>query len=160
MRNNDKENNQKNPSCSCDKDCKCGCQEGKECTCGQKCDCGCRCGCHCKSCAFKLLGLILVFLAGMGFNELLHGGCFGRCPMKNRSMPMLKMPAMIHNMPNYKHDDGKTVIIINAAEGSVSKHHCDSHKNKHHNGHHFKPGKMPAPARGDNPEAVSESSEQ
>ena len=38
--------------CNCSKDCKCGCQEGKECTCKGECKCGqkeaekCNCGCH------------------------------------------------------------------------------------------------------------------
>lgn len=113
-------------ACSCDKDCKCGCQEGKECTCASGCHCCCA-----KSCWAKLLILIIVFLAGVGFNELLHGGCMGRCPMKNRHSPMMKVPPVPFNAHNMASDDGKTVIIINTNDASVSKKHHDGHMKKH-----------------------------
>ncbi len=132
-------------TCACGPECECGCNEGKECTCGNGCRCGCGChcdkGCRCKSCGAKLIGLLIVFLAGMGFNELLHG-CFGRCPAKGmRPAPMM---ATHHKMPHFTDGSG-TVIIINA-DGSTDVRHgnkCGCHK--HHNGmkphhnHHGRP---------------------
>ena len=109
------------PECACDKDCKCGCHEGKECTCDKECGCGCHGGCGCsKKCVFKLLALLIVFLAGMGFNELLHS-CCAPCPMKApRPAPM--MP----KAPAYVDDAGNTIIIINTDGGhapAFAKHH-------------------------------------
>lgn len=138
-----KEEKQK-PQCNCDSSCQCGCQEGKECHCGEGCGCCCR-----KKGAFKLLAILIVFLAGMGFNELIHG-CCGRCPSKGpRPMPTMAMPHHVAapmpaaNVPNG--NNGGTVIIINA-DGSVQPHHfgamgkphgchCDKNK-KHHFGKH------------------------
>ncbi|MBR1416577.1 MAG: nucleotide exchange factor GrpE [Bacilli bacterium] len=39
---------EKEKKCNCDKNCDCGCQEGKECTCNDNCNCdeNCDCGCH------------------------------------------------------------------------------------------------------------------
>lgn len=130
-----KENNmQENAHCNCDKSCTCGCQEGKECTCG--------CGCCCRrKGVFKLLAILLVFLAGMGFNELLHS-CCGRCPARGpKHMPMMQMPNHMAKMPQMSDGNGGTVIIINA-DGSVQPHHfgkkgcgckkdCPCHKHKH-----------------------------
>lgn len=127
---------QENAHCNCGKDCKCGCQEGKECTCG----CGCGCCCRRKG-IFKLLAILLVFLAGMGFNELLHS-CCGRCPARGpKAMPMMPMGHHMAKMPNMAEGNGGTVIIINA-DGSVQPHHfgkkgcgckkdCPCHKHKH-----------------------------
>lgn len=125
---------QENAYCNCGKDCKCGCQEGKECTCG--------CGCCCRRKGiFKLLAILLVFLAGMGFNELLHS-CCGRCPARGpKAMPMMPMGHHMAKMPNMAEGNGGTVIIINA-DGSVQPHHfgkkgcgckkdCPCHKHKH-----------------------------
>ena len=160
------------PSCNCSKDCKCGCQEGKECTCENGCSCGCGCGngCCCKKKAFKLLAILIVFLAGMGFNELIH--CCGRCPTKGpRPMPghHQMVPAAPMPTPNFADgNNGGTVIIINA-DGSVQpqdfgrmgKHHgCNCHKkcgcDKHHHGEHFKgvPGKISNKAPIDTPEVI------
>ncbi len=147
---NHSEENMEQPSCNCSKDCKCGCQEGKECTCENGCSCGCGCGngcCCCKKKTFKLLAILIIFLAGMGFNELIH--CCGRCPTKGpRPMPgyhQMVPPAPI-SAPNFadKNNSG-TVIIINA-DGSMQtpnfKNGCGCHKNggecgckKHHKGH-------------------------
>lgn len=128
-----KENNMhEQPQCNCDKNCTCGCQEGKECTCG----CGCR-----RKGIFKLLAILLVFLAGMGFNELLHS-CCGRCPARGpKAMPMMPIGHHMAKMPNMADGNGGTVIIINA-DGSVQPHHfgkkgcgckkdCPCHKHKH-----------------------------
>lgn len=146
---NHSEENMEQPSCNCSKDCKCGCQEGKECTCGNNCGCGCGCGngCCCKKKTFKLLAVLIIFLAGMGFNELIH--CCGRCPTKGpRPMPgyhQMVPPAPI-SAPNFADkNNGGTVIIINA-DGSMQtpnfKNGCGCHKNggecgckKHHKGH-------------------------
>ncbi len=137
-------------TCACGPECDCGCNEGKECRCG--CGCGCHCdkGCRCKSCGAKLIGLLIIFLAGMGFNELLHG-CFGRCPAK-RMQPAPMMAAAHHKMPHFT-DGAGTVIIINA-DGSTDVRHgdkCDCHK--HHNGmkpHHKHHG-MPHQQKNETP---------
>ena len=120
--------------CDCGPDCKCGCQEGKECTCdknGCKCDHK-RCGCCGGSCLMKLLGVLIIFFAGMGFNEFIHGGCFGRCPAgKPMMMPMGPMKHQM--MPK----DGN-VIIINT-DGNVQKEHfCKCHHHKDVKEHHHK----------------------
>ena len=124
---------QETPHCNCSKDCQCGCQEGKECTCG----CGCGCGCHRKG-TFKLLAILLIFLAGMGFNELLHC-CCGRCPARGpKAMPMMPMGHHMAKMPNMAEGNGGTVIIINAdgsvmPTGNFGKHkgwNCHKHKHK------------------------------
>ena len=159
---NHPEENMEQPSCNCSKDCKCGCQEGKECTCG----CGNGC-CCCKKKTFKLLAILIIFLAGMGFNELIH--CCGRCPTKGPR----PMPAQMAPMPKFPHDNnGGTVIIINA-DGSVQPHHfgkmgkhhgcncqkegCNCHKKggcgKHHHGKGF-PGKISNDTPVDVPEIV------
>ena len=53
--------------CCCDKGCDCGCQDGKECS--------CCCGCCCrKRMIVKILCVLIVFLAGMGFHALLQCG--------------------------------------------------------------------------------------
>jgi len=150
-------------NCACGPECECGCNEGKECTCGcgcrcgcgegKGCGCGCGCGegrgcycgkgCHCgSSCFGKLLLLLIIFLAGMGFNEFMHG-CFGRCPAKGmRPAPMLSAPH--HKVPHFT-DGAGTVIIINA-DGSTDVQHgnkCGCHK--HHKGmkHHQHYGAQP-----------------
>ena len=141
-------------NCACGPECECGCNEGKECTCGNGCRCGCGChcdkGCCCKSCGGKLIALLIVFLAGMGFNELLHG-CFGRCPAK-KMQPAPMMAAAHNKMPHFT-DGAGTVIIINA-DGSTDIRHgnkCGCHK--HHNGvkpqhkHHG----MPHPQKDETP---------
>lgn len=181
---NHSEENMEQPSCNCSKDCKCGCQEGKECTCENGCGCGCGCGngcCCCKKKTFKLLAILIIFLAGMGFNELIH--CCGRCPTKgprpmpahHQMVPPTPMPA-----PNFADkNNGGTVIIINA-DGSVQPHHfdkmgghhgcncqkegcnchkegCNCHKKggcgKHHHGKGF-PGKISNDTPVDVPEIV------
>ena len=132
-----KEKNKTENKC-CDENCKCGCQEGKECTCGCNCCCGCR-----RKGVFKFLAVLLVFLAGMGFNELIHG-CCGRCPAKGpKSMHSMHMamPKPMH-MPEYSDGMGNTVIIINT-DGSVHKHNFDKMaehaKNaEFHKRHHIK----------------------
>ena len=97
--------------CDCDKNCKCGCQEGKECSCDAKCKCECfsnKEGCCCKKKVFKVLGLLIVFLAGMGFGELLD--C-GGCPVK-APRPVAPM-SFNHRTPTYHDTQGGNVIIIN-----------------------------------------------
>lgn len=97
--------------CCCDKNCDCGCQEGKECTC-----CGCGC-CCCKKKVFKVLAVLIVFLAGMGFQALLQDSF--RCPMsKPRPMPMQMAPIPAMPIPAYSDAQGGNVIIINT-DGSA-----------------------------------------
>ena len=120
--------------CECGPDCKCGCKEGKECTCCNHEHCGCKC--HC-SCGMKVLAAILIFLAGMGFNELLH--C-GRCKAKS---PMIGY-SMLHKagFPLYTDGAGNTIIYINTNDSSLGgkhnfmrgKHH--HHKDKNHHDKH------------------------
>lgn len=144
--------------CDCGPECTCGCNEGKECTCHNGCQCGK--GCCCKSCGGKLIALLIVFLAGMGFNELLHGG-FGRCPSKGmRSAAMMKAS---HGMPHFA-DGAGTVVIVNA-DGSADVHHgqkCGCHKhhkdmmNPHHKNfkemmHHKDFKGKPHPEQGETP---------
>ena len=133
--------------CDCGPDCDCGCNEGKECTCGHhhggphgECGCGCRggeckCGCGCgKRCGGKLIALLIVFLAGMGFNELWHG-CF-RCPSKApHGVPAMHVPMTHHAVPAMA-DGAGTVIIINAADGSASMQNHSGKKHKCHCGKH------------------------
>lgn len=118
-----------NKKCNCGPECGCGCNEGKECRCEEGCKCGCHNGCKCgKSCGGKILVLLLIFLAGMGFNELLHG-CFGRCP--NRGMhPMPMMSALHHPMSGYT-DNAGTVVIVNTG-GAAEVYHKSKHKGKHY----------------------------
>lgn len=121
------ENKEIKKKCDCGPECDCGCNEGKECHCGEGCKCGCHggCKCGCQSCGGKIIILLLVFLAGMGFNELLHG-CFGRCP-KHGMNPMAMMSA-----PHRAFDDGAgTVVIVNAG-GEAMVHHKKG--GKHHHG--------------------------
>lgn len=123
MKQNEKPNT--NPEikkdCNCGPECTCGCNEGRECTCG--CHGGCKCGC--KNCGGKIIALIIVFLAGMGFNELLHG-CFGRCP--NKGMRPAAMMTSSHRV----FDDGAgTVVIINTG-GDAMAHHKMKKGGKHH----------------------------
>ncbi len=88
--------------------------------------------CGCGKRGSKILLLLLVFFAGMGFNEFWHG-CF-RCPTKSHGSPT----AIYAQMPAYS-DAAGTTIIINAADGMATmppqfaKMH---HKNKHHHKHH------------------------
>ncbi len=134
-------------TCNCGPECQCGCNEGKECTCGNggcggKCDCGCgcgcggKCGCGCgggcgKHCGKKLFVLLVVFLAGMGFNALLHG-CCGRCPNRApQNAPMMQAPKNSSAMPMFT-DSAGTVIIINAADGHADIRHNPKHFDKHH----------------------------
>lgn len=115
--------------CNCGPECTCGCNEGKECHCGQNGCCHGGCGRHCGG---KLIVLLIIFLAGMGFNELLHG-CFGRCPSKApHAMPMVQAPMKHHGaMPTFT-DGASTVIIINAADGHADVMHSPKHCKKHH----------------------------
>ncbi len=78
-------------------------KEDKKCDCGCGCGCGCdcKCGCNCKNRVVKFIIILIIFLAGMGFNELLHSGC-----RHNRHMSMKKMMA---TMP--AHDKGVVVVI-------------------------------------------------
>ena len=99
--------------CCCNKSCDCGCQEGKECTCG----CGCGCGCCCKKKVFKVLAVLVIFLAGMGFQALLQ--CGFRCSMsKPRPMPVQTAPIPAMPMPAYSDAQGGNIIIINT-DGSA-----------------------------------------
>lgn len=113
--------------------CGCGCNEGKECHCAENGGCGCGCGCRCgKRCGGKLIALLIVFLAGMGFNELLHGGC-GRCPSKAPHHTMMSAPKHYGAMPMFSDGSG-TVIIINAADGRADVFdamHATKHFKKH-----------------------------
>ena len=129
--------------CDCGPECTCGCNEGKECHCGH----GCKCGCG-RGCGGKIIALLIVFLAGMGFNELMHG-CFGRCPHKAR--PAAMMPAPHGAMPGFAEAAG-TVVIVNtdghadvkhASKCGCGKHHHNGMK-PHHDGmrhHHGMPPK-------------------
>jgi hypothetical protein len=82
--------------CSCDKDCKCGCNEG---------NCCC---CKCHKGVFKILGILIVFLAGMGFDSLLN--C-GPCPTKGgRPLPNIQQPLP---QPAFSDAQGGNIIIIN-----------------------------------------------
>lgn len=95
--------------CCCDKGCDCGCQEGKECSCC----CG---GCCCrKKMIVKILCVLVIFLAGMGFHALLQ--CGFRCPMsKPRPMPMQMAPVPALPFPAYSDAQGGNVIIINTGD--------------------------------------------
>ncbi len=136
------DNTENKKKCDCGPECKCGCNEGKECTCGGGCKCGCKC------CGGKIIALLLVFLAGMGFNELLHG-CFGRC--HSRGMRPAAMMSAPHKMPNFA-DGAGTVVIINTdgrpdvqfAPKFGGKHHHNTMKHNHKN-HHGMPSKPQAP---------------
>ena len=98
--------------CCYNKNCDCGCQEGKECTCGCGCGCTCGCGCGCKKKVFKVLAVLVIFLAGMGFQALLQ--CGFRCPMnKPRPMPVQMAPIPAMPMPAYSDAQGGDIIIIN-----------------------------------------------
>ena len=96
--------------------------EDKKCECGPdcKCGCGCSCGCKCKKGALKILALVLVFLAGMGFDSLLHG-CF-RCPSK-------RMAPMHHGMTMPAKAVDTNVIII-TPDGEVQYGHKKHHDKK------------------------------
>ena len=99
--------------CCCDKGCDCGCQEGKECSC-------CSCGCCCrKKMIVKILCVLVIFLAGMGFHALLQ--CGFRCPMsKPRPMPMQMAPVPALPFPAYSDAQGGNVIIINTGDAQNS----------------------------------------
>ena len=81
--------------------------------------------------------LFLVFLAGMGFNELLHG-CFGRCHGK-KPLPMTHASMLHHGSVPMLTDGVGTVIIINAADGHAdvmrAPKPCHEHFKPHHNMH-------------------------
>ena len=98
--------------------------EDKKCECGPdcKCGCGCSCGCKKKKGALKILALVLVFLAGMGFDSLLHG-CL-RCPSK-------KMAPMHHGMTMPAKAVDTNVIII-TPDGEVQYGHKKHHGKKFH----------------------------
>ena len=97
--------------CCCDKGCDCGCQEGKECSC---CSCGCCCRC-CNKMIVKILCVLVIFLAGMGFHALLQ--CGFRCPMsKPRPMPIQMAPVPALPFPAYSDAQGGNVIIINTGD--------------------------------------------
>lgn len=117
--------------CDCGSECKCGCNEGKDCKCGHHCnglygECGCGCGCGCGRKIGKLIALLIVFFAGMGFNELWHGSyrCSNRAPYAVRT----QVPATA--------DGAGTVIIINAADGSANMHDYSGKKHKCHKDKH------------------------
>lgn len=95
--------------CCCDKNCDCGCQDGKECS------CCCGGGCCCKKMIVKILCVLVIFLAGMGFHALLQ--CGFRCPL-NRPLPMpVQMaPVPAFPFPAYSDAQGGNVIIINTGE--------------------------------------------
>ena len=122
--------------CDCSKDCKCGCQEGKECTCSceKECCCGCHKGCNCsKKCVLRLFAILIVFLAGMGFNELLHS-CCRPCPIRApHPAPMMK------TMP-FVDDGGNTIIIINTDGQNIPAfaHHGNPKAGFKHNKKHFR----------------------
>ena len=145
-RNDEKEKILKNElhhkaSCDCGPDCHCGCQEGKECICGHQ-DSKCNCCCH-KSCG-KILAVILIFLAGMGFNELLHGSF--RCPVK-RHAPIIGNPMMYPVMkPAFTDGNGNTIIFINTDDNKQPCPCAKMHKHKHHhqfNNHNMMGNVMP-----------------
>lgn len=133
--------------CCCNKSCDCGCQEGKECTCG--------CGCCCKKKVFKVLAVLVIFLAGMGFQALLQ--CGFRCQMnKPRPMPVQMAPIPAMPMPAYSDAQGGDIIIINTdglagmekflnSKGCAKdcgckkiKHDHDHHSHKDHDHHSHK----------------------
>lgn len=95
-----------------------------ECRCGKDCKCGCNCGdscCCCRKKVFVAVGCLLLFLAGMGFNELLH--C-GRCPAKSRPLPPAAPVAMapVPEFIPFPNEQGGTIIIVNTdGSGSVDK---------------------------------------
>lgn len=95
--------------CCCDKNCGCGCQDGKECSCC----CG---GCCCrKKMIVKILCVLVIFLAGMGFHALLQ--CGFRCPLNRpRPMPVQMAPVPAFPFPAYSDAQGGNVIIINTGE--------------------------------------------
>jgi len=139
----------KEKKCDCGPDCKCGCQEGKECTCGDKgCSCGCGGGCPCKKVLGKVLGLALVFFAGMGVNQFMNDTCMGPCPAKKgmRPMPMAQAPKMHGNLPFYKDGHGNTIIIVTSGEEGMHGCKCGPDcKCKHHKGFHKHFGKHQQP---------------
>ena len=100
--------------CCCDKNCDCGCQDGKECS------CCCGGGCCCKKMIVKILCVLVIFLAGMGFHALLQ--CGFRCPMSRpRPMPMQMAPVPAFPFPAYSDAQGGNVIIINTGEAQNSE---------------------------------------
>lgn len=109
--------------CCCDKNCDCGCQDGKDCSC-----CCCACGCR-KKVIVKTLAVLIIFLAGMGFHALLQ--CGFRCPMsKPRPMPMQMAPIPALPFPAYSDGQGGNIIIINTdgnagADRFLGKQGCD-----------------------------------
>ncbi len=112
----------KEGKCCCDKNCgcNCGCQDGKECTCC----CG---GCCCrKKMIVKILCVLIIFLAGMGFHALLQ--CGFRCPMAGpRPMPMQMAPIPAMPFPAYSDAQGGNVIIINTGDAqNADKFVCGS----------------------------------
>jgi len=98
--------------CCCGKDCNCEC--------GDNCCCCCR-----KSVCLKIIACLLLFLAGMGFNELLH--C-GRCPVKSRPLPPAAPVAMapVPEFIPFPNEQGGTIIIVNTdgSGSSVDKIGC------------------------------------
>ncbi len=119
--------------CCCDESCDCGCNEGKTCSCGCGCGdgkaCGCGCGCNegkacsCGCCChkkmvFKILAILIVFLAGMGFHALLQ--CGFRCPM-NKPLPVQMAPVPTMPFPVFSDPHGGDVIIINTDSSAVDK---------------------------------------
>lgn len=142
--------------CCCDKNCDCGCQDGKECTC-------CCCGCCCrKKMIVKILCVLVIFLAGMGFHALLQ--CGFRCPMNRpRPMPMQMAPIPALPFPAYSDAQGGNVIIINTGDAqgaekvaggcncqkdSGCKKMKDEFKRHHKDMRHMpaEPAPMPVPA--------------
>lgn len=126
--------------CNCGPECTCGCNEGKECHCGENGGCGCHCG---KRCGGKWVTLLIIFLAGVGFNELLHG-CCARCPTKAPHQAMTQAPKHHGAMPMFSDGSG-TVIIINASDGHADIFdgmHAPQHFNKHKK-HHKNMQKQP-----------------
>lgn len=115
----------------CKENCACNANQGATCGCGcgGNCSCGtnCQCGCH-KKCGGKIILLLLVFLAGMGFNQLWRG-CMGRCPHK---MPH-NLSAMHTPIPAA--NDGGTTIVINTADGCADVWSSKNNFHKHHKHH-------------------------
>lgn len=147
------EKNENVKNCCCDKDCSCGCKDGKDCDC-----CCCCCGCR-KKIVVKILAVLIVFLAGMGFHALLQ--CGFRCPMnKPRPMPMQMAPIPAMPFPAYSDAQGGNVIIINtdgsSADKFVGKSNCGCDKDggckkmKHDRDHRFDDARKFAP-KGDMP---------
>ena len=121
--------------CACDKDCKCGCQEGKPCTCGEECHCGCGCcggHCRCKKAFAKILLAIILFLAGFGLACVCH--CCG-C----RSH-MMKAP---HHMMMPGEGAGSVVIINTDGHVGFDQFRGKHHHGKHHGRHHMKADNAP-----------------